>query len=183
MSLWWVFSFYFTERLFELLQSRKNLRLLLARGGREFYPETYRVIVGLHVCFFVALIAESWPWLVPLDTLTIFCLAAIFFLQALRYWCVAFLGIYWNTRIIVVPGTRVQNRGPYRFMRHPNYLVVTLEFLILPLLCRAPFTLVVFSLLNLAVLRQRIALEEKVLRDFTDYDEKFSGKPERHGQK
>jgi methyltransferase len=178
MNLWWIFSFYFSERLIELLLARRNRRLLLARGGREFYPETFAVIVVLHACFFAALIAESWPWRVPIDALTLFCLSAVFLLQALRYWCVGALGVYWNSRIIVVPSAKVPRRGPYRFIRHPNYLVVTLEFVVLPLLCRAPFTLIVFSLLNLFILRQRITLEEKALREYTDYDEKFSRKPD-----
>lgn len=173
MSLWWVFAFYFAERLFELWLARRNRRILLARGGKEFSPETYRTIVALHGLFFAALIAESFPWRVPLDSLTFFCLALLALLMAVRYWCIASLGVYWNTRILFVPGARVVRKGPYRLMKHPNYLAVTLEIAVLPLLARAPLTLAVFSLLNLAVLRQRIRLEEEALREFTDYGERF----------
>jgi methyltransferase len=174
MSLWWIFGFYFGERLFELFLARRNRRRLEARGGREFHPESYRTIVLLHTLFFASLLAESFPWRVPLDSLTLFCLIFLVFLQGLRYWCIVSLGEYWNTRIILVPGAEARRRGPYRFLRHPNYLAVTLEFAVIPLMMRAPLTLVVFSLANLAVLRQRIRLEEEALREFTDYGERFS---------
>jgi methyltransferase len=71
---------------------------------------------------------------------------------------------------VVVPGTHLVRIGPYRLLRHPNYLVIVLEFLLLPLLMRAPVTLVLFSLANLAVLRQRIRIEEMALRDATDWE-------------
>lgn len=176
MSLWWVFGFYFAERLFELGLARRNRRTLIARGGREFSPESYRTVVWLHALFFIALLLESYPWRVPLDALTVFCLTLLVVLQAVRYWCIVSLGPCWNTRIIVVPGARVVRHGPYRFLRHPNYLVVTLEFAALPLLMRAPLTLFVFSLANLVLLRRRIRLEEEALREQTDYDDRFSRK-------
>ena len=78
--------------------------------------------------------------------------------------------------MVVVPGARLVRSGPYRFLRHPNYLVIVLEFLLFPLLMRAPATLVVFSLANLLVLRQRIRIEEEALRGATDYAKRF---PER----
>jgi len=169
MSLWWVFAFYALERLCELRLAARNRRAILARGGREFFPETYRELVLLHTLFFAALLSESYPWRVPLDLLTLTCLAALALLMALRYWCIATLGAHWNTRIVVLPGVAAIRRGPYRFLRHPNYLVVTLEFALLPLLCRAPATLLVFSLANLVVLRRRISFEEKALRECTDW--------------
>jgi methyltransferase len=169
MSLWWIFVFFFAERLFELWLAARNRRTLLARGGREFFPETFRELVLLHTFFFAALLAESWPWRVPLDSLTLFCLATLVVLMALRYWCILALGVFWNTRILVLPGAAAVRRGPYRFLRHPNYLVVTLEFALLPLLMRAPFTLVVLSLANLVVLRRRIRFEERALRECTDW--------------
>jgi methyltransferase len=106
--------------------------------------------------------------------LTIACLAGLVAVTTLRYASIATLGERWTTRIVSLPGSKVVRAGPYRFFRHPNYLVIALEFLLFPLLLRAPFTLVAFSLANLPVLRQRIRLEEKVLRETTDYGEKFS---------
>jgi len=169
MSLWWVFGFYFLERFFELGLAVRNSRLLLARGGREFYPETFKELVLLHTLFFAALLAESFPWRVPLDRLTLFSLAALALLMALRYWCILTLGVFWNARILVLPGAKAVRRGPYRFLRHPNYLAVTLEFAVLPLLMRAPLTLIVFSLANLVILRRRIRFEEQALRECTDW--------------
>jgi methyltransferase len=165
MSVWWIFGFYFIERGVELVLAQRNRRIVLGRGGVEFAPETYRAIVAMHVLFFVALVFESWPWKIPLDALTLFCLLALILLQGLRYWCISSLGERWNTRILVVPGEEPVNKGPYRFMRHPNYVVVVLEFAILPLLMRAPLTLIVFSLANLVLLSRRIRLEEKALRE------------------
>jgi methyltransferase len=174
VSLWWVFAFYAMERGMEVLIAGRNRRQLLARGGCELYPQSFRAIVLLHSLFAVALLLEAHPWRVPFDVLTMVSLIALVLLQALRYWCIVSLGPFWNTRIIVLPGASVPRRGPYRWLRHPNYLVVVLEFLFLPLLMRAPFTLVVFSLANLLLLRRRIALEESALREHTDYERQFS---------
>ena len=168
ISLAWVAPVVAAQRLGELWLCRRNRRRLLARGGREVRPDTYKTMVALHVLFLLSLSWESYPWrsrrtsgrghaLPPWPSLT-----------ALRYWAIASLGEFWNTRVVVVPGTHLVRTGPYRFLRHPNYLVIVLEFLLLPLLMRAPVTLVLFSLANLAVLRQRIRIEEEALREATD---------------
>lgn len=173
ISVAWVVPVVIAQRLVELWVSRRNRRRLLARGGREIRPETHRTMVALHVLFLASLAWESHPWRVPLDAQTWACLAALALVTVLRYWVIAVLDEYWNTRVVVVPGARVVQRGPYRYLRHPNYLVIVLEFLLLPLLMRAPVTLVLFSLANLAVLRQRIRIEEAALRGATDYAERF----------
>jgi methyltransferase len=173
MSLLWVFAYLFMERLFELLLSRRHCHALAARGGREFYPETFPRMVALHTMFLLALFVESHPWHVPLDRFTLTLLSLLVLLQGMRYWCIASLGEYWNTRIVLVPGGKVKKTGPYRLLSHPNYLVVTLEFLLLPLLMHAPITLVVFFPANLLIVRQRIRLEEQALREFTDYNVQF----------
>jgi methyltransferase len=131
--------------------------------------ESFRVLVALHGAFLLALALESFPWRVPADLRTVSCLGVLLLLAGLRYWCISTLGPHWNIRIILVPGAPVIRRGPYRILRHPNYLVVVLEFLFLPLLCRAPITMAVFSVANLLVLRQRIRLEEAALGAFTDF--------------
>jgi methyltransferase len=163
------------QRVLELRLCQRNRRVLYARGGREFHPETYPVMVALHVLFLLALVIESYPWRIPLDALTFGCLAVLLPVTGLRYWAIASLGENWTTRIVVVPAEPVKRSGPYRFLRHPNYLVVVLEFLLIPLLMRAPVTLVVFFLANLLALRRRIRLEEEALREFTDYEGKFPG--------
>ena len=173
MSFAWILAVLFLQRMGELALCRRNRRGLIARGGKEFYPETYPIMVALHTFFFLSLAWESYPWRVPMDTRTTACLAGLVAVTALRYATIATLGGRWTTRIVSVPGSKVSRAGPYRFFRHPNYLVIVLEFLLFPLLLRAPFTLVAFSLANLVVLRQRIRLEEKVLRESTDYGERF----------
>ena len=173
MSFAWILAVLFLQRMGELALCRRNRRALIAQGGKEFYPETYPIMVALHTFFFLSLAWESYPWRVPVDTRTIACLAGLVAVTILRYASIATLGGRWTTRIVIVPGSKIARRGPYRFFRHPNYLVIVLEFLLFPLLLRAPFTLVAFSLANLPVLRQRIRLEEEVLRETTDYGERF----------
>lgn len=174
MSLWWVFAVLVLQRLAELELCRRNRRFLIARGGREFYPEKYPLMVALHILFLVSLAWESYPWRVPLDAVTVGSMVALVPVTALRYLCIAALGRHFTTRIVVVPGSRLVRAGPYRYLRHPIYLVIVLEFILFPLLLRAPYTLVAFSLANLAALRQRIRLEEKVLRETTDFGGKIS---------
>lgn len=174
-SFAWIFAAVILQRLLELRACRGNRRAMIARGGKEIHPETYPVMVGLQVLFLAALAIESYPWRVPMNAATFVCFAALLAVTGLRYWAIASLGGNWSTRIVVVPGEPVKRAGPYRFLRHPNYLVLVLEFFLIPLLLRAPATLVVFSLANLLVLRQRIRLEEEALRKFTDYGEKFPG--------
>ena len=173
MSFAWVLPVIILQRLLELYLSWRHKRVLCARGGREYYAESFPVMAGLHILFLVSLAVESYPWRLPLNAFTWGCLASLALVTAGRYWVIASLGENWNVRIVLVPGDPVKRKGPYRVMRHPNYLIIVLEFLFLPLLMRAPVTLVVFSLANLFVLRERIRLEEKVLRELTDYSEKF----------
>lgn len=173
MTLLWLFLYLVLERLFELWLSRRNCRLLEARGGREFYSETFPRMVSLHSLFLVALLAESYPWRFSPGYLGSALLAVFLLLQLIRYWCIISLGENWNTRIVLVPGGSVKRSGPYRLLAHPNYLVVSLEFLLLPLLLQAPVTLAVFFPANLLILRQRIRLEEQSLREYTDYNRRF----------
>jgi methyltransferase len=170
VSFFWIFPFILLQRLFELFLSRKNRRELLDRGGREFHPDAFPAMAGLHALFPVSLAVESYPWRIPPDPLTRGCLAALALVTAGRYWAIASLGEKWNVRIVLVPGEPARRKGPYRFLRHPGYLVIVLEFLLFPLLMRAPVTLVVFSLANLPVLRRRIRLEEAALKEFADYE-------------
>jgi methyltransferase len=176
VSFSWVFVVVLLQRLFEMRVSRRNRNALAPLGAKEFHPESFRTIAVLHAAFLLSLFVESYPWRLPLDARTILCLSAVAVLGGMRLWCMASLKPYWNVRIIVVPGGKVKRSGPYRHLRHPNYLVVVLEFLFLPLLMRAPATLVVFSLANLVVLRQRIRLEEQALRELTDYEKVFSAR-------
>ncbi|MGH9334411.1 MAG: isoprenylcysteine carboxyl methyltransferase family protein, partial [Vicinamibacteria bacterium] len=83
--------------------------------------------------------------------------------QGLRYWAIGSLGRRWNARVIAIPGMPLVASGPYRFMRHPNYLAVALEGIAIPLVHTAVFTAIGFTLLNAWILRVRIRCEEKAL--------------------
>ena len=173
MSLLWIFAYLVAERMLEMYLSGRHIRTLAVRGGREFYPETFPTVIALHTLFLLALCAESYPWRLAAGMFSHTLLALFVLLQLARYWCIVSLGEYWNTRIVLVPGEKVKRRGPYRLLPHPNYLIVALEFALLPLLMGAPWTMALFFPANIAVVCRRIRLEEQALRQFTDYDEQF----------
>ena len=152
------------ERLVELVVSTRHARWAFARGGVEYGAGHFRVMAGVHAALLVSCVAEVavadrpfLPWLGwPM-------LALVLAAQALRWWCVATLGNQWNTRVIVVPGLPLVTRGPYRWLRHPNYLAVTVEIAALPLVHTAWVTALVFTVANAAVLSVRIPVEERAL--------------------
>ena len=155
------------ERLAELVISRRNAAKAFARGGVEFGQRHFPVMVALHTGFLLACIAEVVlldrpfiPWLGwPMLVVALAC-------QAGRYWVIASLGEQWNTRVIVVPGAgRVAARGLYRWLRHPNYWIVAIEGLALPLVHSAWITAIAFTVLNaVLLLRFRIPIENGALR-------------------
>jgi len=154
------------ERLFELRIAARNRTAALARGGKEHGAGHFPVMSAMHTAFLVACVAEvvllDRPLLVPLAIVS---LLGVIGAQALRYWCIATLGPRWNVRVIVVPGMTLATDGPYRFLRHPNYLAVVVEMIALPLVHTAWLTAIVFSLLNAAMLTVRIRVEEAALQE------------------
>lgn len=148
------------QRLGELIYARRNTRALLARGARETGAGHYPLMVLLHAGWIVALFALTdanpaprWPWL------------AIFAAcQVLRLWVLVDLGPYWTTRIITLAGAPAVRRGLYRYIRHPNYLIVAIEVPALPLGLGMPKTALVFGLLNLAILAWRVRAEDAARR-------------------
>ncbi|HEX5719631.1 MAG TPA: isoprenylcysteine carboxylmethyltransferase family protein [Thermoanaerobaculia bacterium] len=165
-------------RLLEVRIANRNRRLLLARGGIEVSPGHYPWMVALHTTWLIACVAEVWlldrpfiPWL-GVTALALF-LAAF----ALRYWVISTLGERWTTRIVCLPGVAPVTGGPYRWLRHPNYLAVILEIASLPLVHTAWLTALAFSLLNAILLRVRIRAEEEGLSRLSGYDEAFAGRP------
>lgn len=151
------------QRIAELYLATRNARYVRAKGGYEVGAHHYKYIVLLHILFFLSLVGEvigknssetlpAW-WALPFS---LFLLA-----QALRYWCIRSLGKRWNTRILILPGEAPVQRGPYRYIRHPNYLVVAIELITLPLTFSAVTTAILFSLANAwLLLHVRIPLEE-----------------------
>lgn len=153
------------ERVAELVISTRNARAALARGGVESGQGHYPPMVLLHVALLAGALAEVWwldrPWVPALGWSM---LAVVLVAQALRWWCILTLGPAWNTRVIVVPGGQRVERGPYRWLPHPNYVAVALEGLALPLVHGAWVTAVVFTALNAWLLTVRIRVEDRALR-------------------
>jgi len=147
------------QRLGELWLSARNTRRLLARGAHEVGAAHYPLIVALHAAWLAAL----W-WLAPTRPIDAFWLAMFLLLEVARIWVVASLGPRWTTRIIILPGERLVRRGPYRFVDHPNYMVVAGEIAVLPLVFGLWWVALVFTLLNAAVLFVRIRAESQALR-------------------
>jgi methyltransferase len=152
------------ERLAELVVSRRNAAWSLARGGRETGAAHYAVMVVLHTGLLVGCLVEAFVRRpeVPV-TLAAVMLLLVLGSQALRWWCIATLGRRWNTRVIVVPGLPLVRSGPYRFLRHPNYVAVVVEGLALPLVHACWVTALVFTVANAFVLAVRLRVENAAL--------------------
>ncbi|MER6977293.1 isoprenylcysteine carboxyl methyltransferase family protein [Streptomyces carpinensis] len=152
------------ERVGELLVARRNAAWTLARAGVEHGRGHYPVMVVLHTGLLVCCLAEpallhrpflpalGWPML-----------ALVVLAQALRWWCITTLGPYWNTRVIVVPGARLVRSGPYRWLRHPNYVAVVVEITALPLVHSAWLSAGAFTMANAVLLAIRIRCENTAL--------------------
>ena len=147
------------QRLGELWLSNRNTRRLLARGAREVAPGHYPLIVMVHVLWLAAL----W-WLARSRPVDAFWLALFVLLQLGRIWVIATLGERWTTRIIVLPGAPLVRRGPYRWVEHPNYMIVIGEIAALPLVFGLWQVAVAFSLFNAAILAIRIREENRAIR-------------------
>jgi methyltransferase len=165
-------------RLVELRIAKRNLRRLLERGGVEAAPGHYPWMVLLHTLFLLSCPLEVWLLGRPfLPALGIPMLVLAVLATGLRYWVIRTLDGRWTTRIVVLPGVPPVLGGPYRLLRHPNYLAVITEMFALPLVHTAWITAAVFSALNAAVLRVRIRAEEEALSRMTDYGTAFAGRP------
>ncbi|MEP7011229.1 MAG: isoprenylcysteine carboxylmethyltransferase family protein [Acidobacteriota bacterium] len=166
------------QRLAELAISKRNLARALAAGGREVAPGHYPVMVALHTAFLIACPVEVYLLDRPfVPALGILCGIVLALATALRYWAIGTLGARWNTRIVVLPGAPPVVGGPFRFLRHPNYLAVILEIAFLPLLHCAWATALLFTIANAALLRVRIAAEEHALSEASGYERAFAGRP------
>ena len=153
------------QRLVELSIAHRNTKRLMARGGIEMGSNHYPFIVALHSLWLLGLWylvifqapAVSMPWIF-----------AYLVLEAARGWVIAALGSRWTTRIIVVPGESLVGEGPYKYFRHPNYMVVAGEIFILPMAFGLWWYAVIFGVLNLAVLWWRVRAEDEALRSLRE---------------
>ena len=155
------------ERLIEVRVSNRNAKWSFEQGGLEFGKEHYPFMVILHTGFLIACVVEAFlfprplsePWFLTGVGMALGC-------QAFRWWCITSLGKQWNTRVILVPNFKRITAGPYKHFSHPNYMVVALEGLVLPLIVKAWFTAITFAILNAGLMWVRIRMEEKALQEF-----------------
>lgn len=158
-----LYAFLLLERLAETVIARRNARWILERGGVEHDAPFTRRLILFHVAWFTSFLAEGLlrPATPVVSTAVIVGATAV--LQGVRYWCILTLGRFWNTRILVLPGSNVVSRGPYGFLKHPNYLVVLLEIPLYPALMGCWVTAAVFGVTHIRVVRRRIRKEEAVV--------------------
>ena len=149
------------QRLAELYVSSKNEKWLLKNGAVEYGKEHYPFIVAMHTLFIISVIAE-YTW--RDDTLVSYPLIILFFvLIVIKAIVISTLGHYWNTKIYKVPGTRPVATGIYKYVKHPNYIIVICEIVIIPLSFGLYYTAIVFTILNAIMLTVRIKKENEVL--------------------
>jgi methyltransferase len=155
------------QRLSELLIARRNEKWLLEQGAVQYGQSHYPFMIAMHTLFIVSIIVEynlrcgtaiSWMFL------TIF-LAVLLF----KFWALSSLGKYWNTKIYRIPGVYPVKRGPYKFLKHPNYMEVVCEIALIPLVFHLYYTAVAFTVLNAIMLTVRITVENRVWADARDY--------------
>jgi methyltransferase len=155
-----VIAYVVVQRLLELAWAQRNTRRLVARGAVEHAARHYPLFVLLHGAWLACIVLAAWPD-APVNTGW---LALYGLTQIARAWTMASLGPYWTTRIITVPGAPLVARGPYRFLRHPNYWIVSAEIAVLPLVFGQWAIAAVFAVANAVLLRVRIANEDAALK-------------------
>jgi len=168
-------SFVIIQRLMELIIAKKNAKKIKAKGGYEIGKEHYPMIVMLHITFLASFWLEATTsvmpafWPIPF---TIFILA-----QAMRISVISTLGPFWNTRIYILPQAKPVKKGLYRFMKHPNYVVVMLEMISIPLIFGSYITAILFPVFNALILSVRIRIEEKALVQHYNYEMEMADVP------
>ncbi|WP_088044095.1 isoprenylcysteine carboxyl methyltransferase family protein [Bacillus sp. EAC] len=158
-----IFLFIIVQRLFELKIAKNNEKKLKMRGAIELGQAHYKYFIILHSTFFISIVVENYfIEYVKLSFFT-FLFSLFLILQLARVWVISTLGERWNTKIIVLPNEKLINKGLYKYIKHPNYLIVTLELIIIPIMFHAYITTVIFSISNLILLKVRIREENKAL--------------------
>lgn len=155
-------SFIILLRTGELLLSKRNEKWLLQNGAVEYGNKHYPFIVILHVLFIISLIIEYSTQ--QITSISLFFILFYFLLLALKIWVILSLGKFWNTKIYHIPNIPLVKKGPYNYFKHPNYLIVIAEIVVIPLVFHLYYTAITFTLLNTIMLFVRIKEENKVLQ-------------------
>ncbi|MGV3465864.1 MAG: isoprenylcysteine carboxyl methyltransferase family protein [Heyndrickxia sp.] len=157
------------QRMVELWIAKKNESWIKKQGGIEAGKNHYKMMVFIHSCFFLSLLIEVYGLKRTLISNWWIFLALFVLTQIGRVWVIRSLGRFWNTKILVLPNAKIIKKGPYRWFKHPNYIIVTLELFIIPFMFQAYYTLIAFFIFNQLILAVRIPAEEKVLGIYTNY--------------
>ncbi|GLC89512.1 isoprenylcysteine carboxyl methyltransferase family protein [Lysinibacillus piscis] len=176
MIFYALFIIVILQRLTEMWVAKRHEKWMLTHGAYEVGASHYPYMIAIHIGFLLMLFVEVKTNHVGLSSFFSILLLLFIFVQMVRIWCIRSLGVFWNTKIIILPGAEVKRTGPYKWLRHPNYAVVCLEFLLLPMMFQAYFTAFCFTLLNLTILSVRIPMEEQALREATNYEHTFEKK-------
>lgn len=152
--------FFILQRTSELFVARRNEQWLRAKGAIEYGKGHYYIIVFLHSLFIGSMIGEFW--VKPNSNFDPIFFILFIILLSLKIWIIRSLGKYWNTKILRIPGSPPIKKGLYKYVRHPNYIIVICEFIVVPMVFHLYVTAILFSILNAIVLRIRITEENKV---------------------
>ena len=165
-------------RLIEMRLSRRHQRALAESGAAVLPERVFPAMVALHTGVLAAAVIETLLLSRPfVPALAIPTVALVVLANALRFWVIATLGVHWNVRVVPSMPLGVVTSGPYRYVRHPNYVAVFVELTALPLVHGAYLTAIAGALLHVAILHRRIGLEESVLMADEAYRRAFAGKP------
>lgn len=165
MIYFWIFLlFLLAQRAVELIIAKRHEQSLKRLGAIEIDSNGYLFIVGMHAAFFVSLICERFILNHPVNPEWKILFLIFFAAQTLRYWAIISLGVYWNTKILVAPRHSLLTKGPYRFFRHPNYIVVMTELAVIPLIFSCYITSAAFTVINAVVIHRRIKIETDSLK-------------------
>jgi methyltransferase len=158
-----IFLFIIIQRVIELGIAKNNEKKLKMRGALEYGQEHYKFFIILHSMFFISILIENYFIRYIEIRFFTFLLIVFIVLQLARVWVISTLGERWNTKIIILPNEKLVKRGLYKYIKHPNYIIVTIELLVIPIMFHAYITTVIFSVCNLILLKVRIREENKAL--------------------
>lgn len=163
--LWVIFIYLVVQRLVEVNIAKRNELWLKAHGGVEKGEGHYKWFIIVHTLFFLSILLEVYTRKAPVQNPGLVLLTLFILTQVLRVWCITSLGKFWNTKIIVSPNYPLIKTGPYKYISHPNYVVVGIELFIIPIMFQAYLTSIIFPILHIILLLIRIPAEERALRE------------------
>lgn len=156
-------TFIVFQRITELIIAKSNEQWMKERGGIEKGQQHYKWFIYLHIMFFIFLIVEVIYSSHRVEQLNRYLFLLFIVAQVTRVWCIYTLGRFWNTKVIVIPKLAIIKKGPYKYVKHPNYIIVAVELALIPLMFGAYLTALIFPILHIILIRIRVPIEEKAL--------------------